>query len=794
MKWSSGVVLILAVAAVLLPAVTYGQMAVIVPRPVPGVRGQPLELASCKVEIEVRNQVAAVKADLVFHNQHSQRIEGTFLFPLPEAAAIHDFAMYVDGKRMEGELLKKEQAREVYDRIVNRQRDPALLEYVGHDLFQANIFPIPPDGDTRVQLAYEQLLTRDSGLTPVVFPLRTGRAEAKPIGNLVLDVKITTDVPLKSIYSPTHDVDTTRKSDNEARVGFEGQRVQPDRDFILYYATSDQEFGCNLIAYRERPDDGFFLVLLAPKTTFSEEEIPAKDVVFVFDTSGSMAGDKIEQTRKALVFCLDNLNGGDRFDVISFATTVRTFEEELVPASDDNVENAIEFAKKMKAVGGTNIEEAMVSALNMLHHSSRPAMVLFLTDGYPTVGETDIEKLLGRIADANEGKGDRPRRVFTFGVGDEVNAPLLDRLTRSNGGATEYVRPKEDIEVKVSSLYAKVSHPVLTDIEMRIEGVETYDVYPSKLGDLFCGTELRILGRYDGEGDGKLVVTGEGGKGDQRFTYDVYFPRREEGHGFIPRLWAIRKIGYLLDEIRLRGENRELKDEIVELAMTYGVVTPYTSFLVQEDRPVIAARPEEMRRGFLEAQSAHDSFGGGGGGMGGYGGGGYGGLAAGDFLGTLARGKGEPGASGAAGPGGMPGGAVTAPAAPTPGTTLAGGGMGVATGEAAVVASQGIRGFQVNDSELILNQRNVQNIGRSTFYYDGATQTWVDSRQSPKIKTVDIQRDSEAFRQIILARPALARYLAQGPRVIYRLPNVNLRIGESGMASLTPAQLQELLQ
>jgi Ca-activated chloride channel homolog len=793
MRQSRWMVPLLTVAAALLPLVVQAQMAVIVPRPAPGVRGQPLEIASCKVEIDVANQVAQVDADFVFHNDQPTRIEGTFLFPLPEATAIHDFAMFVDGKRMEGELLKKEQAREIYDRIVNRQRDPALLEYVGCDLFQANIFPIPADGDTRVQLKYEQLLKRDSGLTPVVFPLRTGRADMAPIKDLVVDVKLRSDVPLKSIYSPTHDIDTTRKSDNEARVGFEGQRVQPDRDFILYYATSDQEFGCNLIAHRERGEDGFFLVLLAPKTKFSEEEIPAKDIVFVFDTSGSMAGDKIDQARKALTFCVDNLGKDDRFNVITFATTVRTLEESLVSATDDHVEEAIEFAKKMKAVGGTNIEEAMASALSMLEDSSRPKMVLFLTDGYPTVGETGVDKLVRGISDANDEGKRKAARVFTFGVGDEVNAALLDRLTRDNGGAPEYVRPKEDIELKVSSLYAKISHPVLTDIEMKIDGVDTYDVFPAKLGDLFCGTELRILGRYDGEGDGKVVVTGGSAKGEQRFTYDVGLPRREEGYGFIPRLWAIRKVGYLLDEIRRKGENRELKDEVVELAMEYGIVTPYTSFLVQEDRPVIAERPVEMRRGFLEAQHAHDTFGGGmmgpGGaaGEGGAYGFGYGGLAGGAFRGTQARGEGAPGMVGAMGPPGPP-------ASPPVDFSLGAAYLDENTGDRAVVGSQGIRGMQVNDSELTLNQRNVQNIGRATFYYDTATQTWVDSRQDPAAKTVDVQRDSEAFQQIILARPDLARYFAQGPRVVVRLPNANLRVGDTGLTSLSPAGLAGLLQ
>jgi len=783
--------LILALAA----AVVSAQRPIIVPVPPPGGRGQPLEISSCKVDIDINKQVADVKADIVFHNQHGVRVEGTFLFPLPESTAIRGFTMYADGKKLEGEILKKEQAREIYDRIVNRQRDPALLEYVGCDLFQASIFPIPANGDTRIQLSYEQLLKRDAGLTEVTYPLHTARPDASPIEELVIDITLKSDVPLKSIYSPTHDVDTVRKSDNEARIGFEGDKVGGDRDFVLYYATSQDEFGANLIAHRERGEDGFFLVLLAPKTGFGEQELPAKDIVFVFDTSGSMAGDKIDQARRALTFCLDNLNKGDRFNVITFATSLRQFKDELVEADDDTTEDAIAFVEKMKAVGGTNIEEALAQALKMLRGSTRPSMVLFLTDGYPTVGETDTDKLVTLIADENEKKDRAAHRLFTFGVGDEINAQLLDRLTRDNGGAAEYVRPKEDIELKVSSFYAKVSRPVLTDIGMKVDGVDTYDVYPTKLGDLFYGTELRVLGRYEGEGDAKLVLTGETAKGDERFTYNVYLPRREEAYGFIPRLWAIRKVGYLLDEIRLKGENRELKDEIVELALTYGIVTPYTSFLVNEDQRVIAQRPEETRRAFREAQQAHDLFGG-------YSGGGYGGLSGRAYSGLGAQGSGAfgmpggmmPGMGGGLGGGmGMPP-TATAPAAPEAGLSLGHTYWRKESGADAVVGAQGIRGLQVNDEELRLNARNVQNIGRATFYYDPATGTWTDSRYDPKLTTLEVQRESEAFVQLIAARPDLARYFAQGPKVICRLGTQNVRVGEAGLTHLSAAQLQGLTE
>ncbi|MGQ9729919.1 MAG: VIT domain-containing protein [Candidatus Zipacnadales bacterium] len=706
------------VILVLLASWLLAQRAIIMPLPEAGQLAEPLALKSCRVEIE--NQIAEVRADITFHNQYGRSIEGTFLFPLPSSTAIHDFVMYVDGKRLEGELLTKEQAREIYDRIVRRLRDPALLEYVGRDLFQASLFPIPAYADARIELRYEQLLEREAGLTEVVYPLHTVRSDAIPLGELVFDIRLRSQIPLKSIYSPTHDVDVAHLSDNEARIGFEGKQVPADRDFVLYYTTSEQDLGANLIAHRQGREDGFFLILVAPKISFHDEEISAKDIVFVFDTSGSMAGDKIEQARRALLFCLHNLNTPDRFGVITFATTTRSLKETLVPAEDHYIEEVGDFVKRMKAAGGTNIEEAILEALRMLKGSDRPSMVLFLTDGFPTVGEIDTDRLVENLGKATETKEEAAPRLFTFGVGDEINTPLLDRLTRDHRGAAEYVRPQEDIELKVSNFYAQISHPALTDLELRLEGVKTYDVYPPKLGDLFYGTELRVLGRYEGEGDAKLSLTGKSARGREEFSYAVYLPQREDRYAFLPRLWAIRKVGYLLDEIRLRGENKELKDEIVELALTYGIVTPYTSFLVNENDVVIARRARETQRAFLEAQVRHDRFGE-------YAEGEFGGLSSQAYFALEARGLGMRCIL-------LPDVPAVSPEAPAPGFDLGGDWVHAKSGAEAIVGAQGIRGMQVNDAELRLDQRHVRNIGRATFYYDPETNTWVDSRYDQKFQ------------------------------------------------------------
>ena len=376
--------------------------------------------------------------------------------------------MWVNGERVEGKLLTREEARRIYDDIVRRQRDPALLEYVGRNLFQASIFPIMPGEERRVELEYTEVLPVDEGLVHYVYPLSTEKFSPRPLQDASISVSIVSKDAIKAVYSPSHPVGVDREDDYRARVGWEDSEVTPDKDFSLYYSVSKSDVGINLLSFKERGEDGFFVLLVAPKVSVESTQVVARDVILVLDTSGSMEGEKLQQAQDALVYVLDHLNREDRFNIVSFSTGVEMYADDLRPA--DEARNGIQFVRELRAEGGTNIDRAMQEALDLAadsQRSERPAIVIFLTDGLPTEGEVEPEVILDHVKDAA-----RPNtRIFTFGVGDDVNTVLLDNMARDLRGTSAYVRPGERIDEQVAAFYAKVSTPVLAGISLDVQGV-----------------------------------------------------------------------------------------------------------------------------------------------------------------------------------------------------------------------------------------------------------------------------------------------------------------------------------
>lgn len=544
-----------------------------------------------RVTVTIEDQIATTHVDQVFINESRHELEGIYTFPLPEGAAITDFAMWVDGERLSGEILPADEARRIYEDIVRRQRDPALLEYVGRNTFRARIYPIAPRSEKQVEIEYSEVLTADNGLIHYRYPLDTERFSPRPIEDVSVRVEIGSKESIKAVYSPSHEVDIDRRGDHEVVVGYEEANVKPDTDFDLYYTVSQDDIGLNLLSYKEEGEDGFFLLLLAPQVEVEEAEIVARDILLILDTSGSMRGEKIEQAKGALAFVLDRLHEEDRFNVVSFSTGVRSFSDGLVDAGER--ERARRWVEGLEAKGGTNIGRAMLEGLVQVEEE-RPTIIIFLTDGLATEGVVETDLLLSQIDDA----APESVRVFSFGVGDDVNTILLDRMARDHRGASAYVRSGQRIDEEVSAFYAKVSTPLLSDLDLDV-GVRIEDTYPYPLPDLFAGTQVVVAGRYRRGGEVTVVLRGTVNGEKRTFEYGGVRLREEGGDAFIPRLWATRKVGYLLNQIRLHGESEELVQEIVDLSVRYGIMTPYTSFLVNEDVQLFS---EEGRRTTAERE------------------------------------------------------------------------------------------------------------------------------------------------------------------------------------------------
>ncbi|MCX7046885.1 MAG: VIT domain-containing protein [Candidatus Sumerlaeota bacterium] len=565
------------------------------PRPWPApVPYQAADLTSLEVDVQIDGMTATTAIDQTFRNPFSRRLEGTYLFPLPTNAVLRDLSLYIDGKPVKCEVVEADKARAIYEDIVRRARDPALLEYVGRDLVRLRIFPIEAGQTRRVKFQYSQVLKRDFGLTEYAYPLLTRDQAMQHIGSFAIKGTIHSDKPITTINSPTHDIEFKRKDDKTATFGFEKENFQAAANLKIFFGVSEKEMGASVVVYRVKGEDGYYMLMIAPRAASDKEKRKAipKDVTFVFDTSGSMAGDNIEQARRALAFCLNSLREQDRFNIIRFSTETEPFAKELVPATKGKIKEAQEFVKGIEARGGTAINDALMQALDSKGSKERPHLIVFMTDGKPTVGECGTDAILKNIVSKNENKA----RVFVFGVGNTVNTQLLDKMSDENGGVTDYIGPKEDIEVKVSNFFSKVSDPILTGLELDYGAIKPSKSYPKSLPDLFAGGQVTILGRYQGAGKADIVLKGSQAGEKKVFEYALEFPEEASNADFLPRLWAIRRVGHLVDEIRKNGESKELKDEVVALGKKYAIATPYTSMLVLEDgaAPALAAaRPGE---------------------------------------------------------------------------------------------------------------------------------------------------------------------------------------------------------
>ncbi len=566
----------------------------IVDRRMHGPLAQSFEVKEVSLDARIRDQVAEVQVSQTFHNPGSFQLESEYLFPLPEDGAVQNFVLLVDGQELTGRLLSKDEARRVYEEIVRTRRDPALLEYMGRGLYKTSVFPIPPGADRKVTMRYTQVCKRDHSVVEFAYPLATQKMTSKPIQRLNLSVRLESKDAIKSIYSPTYDARIDRGGDHDARVTFERRDTIPTADFRLIYTLADGAVGASLLSYRpSSSEDGYFLLMASPEVKHAEAKRQPKTVIFVLDRSGSMAGKKIEQARNALKFVLGNLREDDLFNIVVYDDRVETFKPELQRYSERSRAQAERFVENIREGGSTDIDAGLKTALGMIHDEDRPSYVLFLTDGLPTAGETKETAIAEHCRSANR----EHARLFVFGVGYDVNARLLDRLSAGNSGTSEYVKPDEDIEAHVGRYYAKLTSPVLSKIRVELDGSDVNRTYPRDVPDLFDGGQVLIAGRYRDSGRSRVRITGKVGSERRTLEFSTDLARAGENgsYDFVEKIWATRRVGDLIDQIDLHGQSKELVDELVALSMRYGILTPYTSFLADERVQLHAASANYSR-------------------------------------------------------------------------------------------------------------------------------------------------------------------------------------------------------
>ena len=540
------------------------------PSPMP--RGGIVKIRSA-VQVAVTGRVARVSVEEWFRNDGVLLDEASYLYPLPGEATFSDFSLWQGDRELKGEPMDATQARSIYEEIVRRKRDPALIELAGHGLVRARVFPIAAGETRKITLRYTQMLDRVGDAWRFRYVAGTGPGAAAPRG---FRIAVDSASRFGDPYSPTHRITSTRDRDR-LEIALADTAARGDLELFLPLARG--LVGMSLVTNQPIGEDGFFMLLLAPGTGTATTPTPSRDLVAVLDVSGSMSGEKLDQARAALVQLLGGLRSNDRFRVISFGSGVRRYATGWTRASSDSLRAAQDWVRHLDTDGGTNIAGALTDAFAEPPRDGALGVVVFLTDGMPTVGETDPEHIAEQ---AERGRG--PFRVFAFGIGYDVNTYLLDRLTERARGVTEYIQPGGDIEQAVGALAAKIASPVLTDLAIRGDGVELYDAQPQNLPDLFGGDELVVFGRYRAAGSGEraVTVTGRRNGREERFSTGARFGDEQTSAEYIQQLWAARKAGALSREIRLHGGNPEIVTELKRLALRYGILTEYTSYLVQE--------------------------------------------------------------------------------------------------------------------------------------------------------------------------------------------------------------------
>ncbi len=550
------------------PCTTLAAQGWIDERPVVPARSSPAVIrVSSTVRVVVDGRIARFEVEEKFRNTGRGIAEGTYHYPLPGEVVFSDFSLFQGETELKGEMMAAEQARSIYEGIVRQLKDPALITLVGHGLIRAQVFPIQP-GETRtVILRYTQLMARDGDALHLRYA--AGNRGDAPVG---VRFEVPREREIATPYSPTHPISTSRRN------GVLHVTVNPpargDIDLILPLRRG--LIGGTVLTHANPGEDGYALLFLAPPAS-GETAIVPRDLTFVVDVSGSMNGAKMEQARAALRQALTSLRAQDRFRLISFSSGVRHFREGFTPVNPRTLAEARQFVDALAATGGTNLEGAVNAALALRPGDERMSLVFLLSDGVPSVGEQAPDRIAANAA----GRIGR-HRIFTFGVGHDVNTYLLDRLAVEGRGTATYVAPEANVSDAVGGVLTKLSRPALSDLRIVSAPVRFLDQAPTVLPDLFYGEELVILSRYRGAGNGPVVIEGSRNGRRERFEVAGRFVRHDNNNEYIAPLWASRRIGELSRQARIEGASQQLIAQIRDLGLRYGILTEYTSYLVQE--------------------------------------------------------------------------------------------------------------------------------------------------------------------------------------------------------------------
>jgi Ca-activated chloride channel family protein len=559
---------------------------------------QAVQVTQVDARIDLADQIATTTLDIALRNPTNRPLESELLVPVPQGAVLKAFAFEGGNAEATARLLPRDEARRIYDSIVAQTRDPALLEFVGHAVVKSSVFPVPANGTQKVRVTYEQLLEADGARLDYVLP-RSEAVEYSVPWKLSMRVKSASRIA--SVYSPSHEIAVKQPSGNEASLSCETK--DPGAFRVSLLRETKDEMTASLLAYPDpKIGGGYFLVMIAPPKPKADAAPIKREVILVIDRSGSMAGPKLDQVKAAALQVIEGLNDGEGFNLIVYNEAVEMFAVQPVIKNAETTKQARDYISALRVSGGTNIHDSVVEALRQKPLEGMLPLVLFLTDGLPTIGQTSEKAIREAVAKGNP----HQRRVFTFGVGVDVNTPLLSRIARETRASAEFVLPKEDVEVKVGRVFDRLRGPLLTRPALRLldDPNRMSDMIPSPLPDVFEGEQILLSGTYRGEAPLHFQLTGASAEGERKFDFTFNLDKASTANAFVARLWASNKIAVLSEEIRDLGADgatantTELVNEIVRLSTQFGILTEYTAFLAEEGTSLAAAPANASKAAF----------------------------------------------------------------------------------------------------------------------------------------------------------------------------------------------------
>ncbi|TAH39763.1 MAG: VWA domain-containing protein [Planctomycetota bacterium] len=562
----------------------------------------PIQIELVEARIRVLEQAATTSLEIRLRNCGPAQEEAQLLLPVPDGAVVTSFLFEGGAAEPTARILPRDEARRLYDEIVAKLRDPALLEFAGFNVLRSSVFPVPANGTQRVRVSYEHLLPADGSRVDYALP-RSESLETRVPWRIQMEIM--SKDPISMVYSPSHKLEAQRRAPGHFAITVPGtDGVQPG-PFLLSYLLERSGVSASLFAYPDPKVGGGYFLLMAglPASLGEGARRIRREVTLVIDRSGSMAGEKMDQARAAALQVVEGLEDGEAFNIVDYSTTVSQFAAAPVVKSRATQLQAREYLASLRPTGGTNIHDALLEALRQPPTDGMLPLVLFLTDGLPTVGQTSEVAIRGLVEQDNA----HNRRVFTFGVGTDVNAPLLDRLADSSRAASSYVLPHEDVEVKVAAAFRRLYGPVFSDLQLETldaAGAATTravrDLIPARLPDLFDGDQLVLLGQYQGGDPLHFRLSGKFLDESRSFAFDFDLGPATTRNSFVPRLWASRRIAFLVDQIRQATASgagnplighvdpfadprlAELAEEILRLSTEFGILSEYTSFLATD--------------------------------------------------------------------------------------------------------------------------------------------------------------------------------------------------------------------